>query len=228
MCDAVEGLFLDELALPALRAAAVASRRRGVDVLFLTDGPLGDAIVLAAALGAWTTRVLLGVRVSLGTRPHRHPTVLAREMTTFDIVVGGRARCWPSRRRSPRPSPRRSPCAGRCGARAIAAGEGPRYPVAGAINRPAPREAGRPADRAGPDRRVSVPRPALLDLCDLVLRSRRPHRCPAGLPRAIGRVPRSWTTRAERGAPSLAQPCMAMWSVRTRTFIRTSPSLRIG
>ena len=55
VCVAVEGLFLDEPALPALRAAAVRSDGAGVDAVFLADGPLGDAVVLAAALGAWTT-----------------------------------------------------------------------------------------------------------------------------------------------------------------------------
>jgi alkanesulfonate monooxygenase SsuD/methylene tetrahydromethanopterin reductase-like flavin-dependent oxidoreductase (luciferase family) len=173
VCDAVEGLFLGGGDIGALRAAAERASRDGFDLLFLRDGPLGDAIVLASAVGSWVPGILLGVRVDLGTGPHRHPTVLAREMTTFDRVCGGRAilafggpfteataeavilcrEMWTS---------------------GVAVGAGPHYPVAGAINRPLPERVGglpialdlTDGSAAGPG---PGPGPGLLALCDLVL-----------------------------------------------------------
>jgi alkanesulfonate monooxygenase SsuD/methylene tetrahydromethanopterin reductase-like flavin-dependent oxidoreductase (luciferase family) len=177
VCVAVEGQFLDEPALPALRAAAVRSEGAGVDAVFLADGPLGDAVALAAALGAWTTRVLLGVRVSLGPRPHRHPTVLAREMTTLDIVVGARSVLAFTVPFTDAVSEAIVLCKEMWGD-GVAAGEGPHYPVAGAINRPQPRRPGGPPIALDLTS-GALPAAALVDLCDLVL-------VPAGGPPAVG------------------------------------------
>jgi hypothetical protein len=100
VCDAVEGLFLDGPDVDTLRASAEQARRDRLHAVFLIDGPLGDGIVLASALAAESAPaladdpvrdVLWGVRVSLGSGPHRHPTILAREMTTFDHITGGRS-----------------------------------------------------------------------------------------------------------------------------------------
>ena len=173
MCDVVEGLFLDELAVPALRAAAVRADGSGVGAVFVADGPLGDAVVLAAALGAWTTRVLLGVRVSLGSRAHRHPTMLAREMTTLDIVVGARSVLAFMVPLTEAVSEAIILCK-EMWSTGVAAGEGPHYPVAGAINRPGPRRPGGPPIALDLTSGV-VPAPELLDLCDIVL-------LPAGRP----------------------------------------------
>jgi alkanesulfonate monooxygenase SsuD/methylene tetrahydromethanopterin reductase-like flavin-dependent oxidoreductase (luciferase family) len=182
VCVAVEGLFLDEPALPALRAAAVRSDGAGVDAVFLADGPLGDAVVLAAALGEWTTRVLLSVRVSLGPRPHRHPTVLAREMTTLDIVVGARSVLAFTVPFTEAVSEAIVLCKEMWSA-GVAAGEGPHYPVAGAINRPWPRRPGGPPIALDLTS-GGLPAAALVDLCDLVLvPADRP--LPAGLPQGL-------------------------------------------
>ena len=169
MCVAVEGLFLDELDTGALRARAERAVREGMDAFFLRDGPLGDAIVLATAVGSWVPGVLLGVRIDLGAQPHRHPTVLAREMTTFDRLSGGRAVLAFT-----------GPFTGAtveavtlCRAmwtEGVAAGAGPHYPAAGAINRPLPERAGGPPIALDlTDGAVTAPAPDLLALCDLVL-----------------------------------------------------------
>jgi alkanesulfonate monooxygenase SsuD/methylene tetrahydromethanopterin reductase-like flavin-dependent oxidoreductase (luciferase family) len=193
VCDAVEGRFLSEVDVPGLVAAARRAQADGVDVVFLTDDALGDAIVLAAGLAPSTDAgLLLGVRTGLGDRPHRHPTVLAREMTTLDHVSEGRSTLA-----------FRGPFAGLL---AEATGEaitlcremwrtgtatsaGPYYPAAGAINRPLPARPGGPpialdlteteteTDGAGPP-------PELLALVDLVL---VPHGAapPAELPAGV-------------------------------------------
>ena len=167
MCVAVEGLFLDEPDVAALRAATEQAERDGVAAVFLTDGPLGDAVVLAAGLGAWSEGLLLGVRISLEDQPHRHPALLAREMTAFDDVCGGRAALV---FRGPFTEGTTEAIA-LCRAMwrtGVAVSDGPHYPVAGAINNPRPERPG------GPPIAVdltdgSAAAPALLALCDLVL-----------------------------------------------------------
>lgn len=169
VCDAVRGLFLDERDTGALRAAAERAGRAGVDVLFFRDGPLGDAIVLATAVGSWVPRVLLGVRIDLGSHPHRHPAVLAREMTTFDRVSGGRAILaftGPFTAAT-------AEAAALCRAMwtdGVAVGTGPHYPAAGAINRPLPEREGGPPIALDLTEGVGADVPAaVLALCDLVL-----------------------------------------------------------
>jgi alkanesulfonate monooxygenase SsuD/methylene tetrahydromethanopterin reductase-like flavin-dependent oxidoreductase (luciferase family) len=169
VCDAVEGLFLDELDTGALRARAERASREGMDALFLRDGPLGDAIVLATAVGSWVPGVLLGVRVDLGVQPHRHPTVLAREMTTFDRLSGGRAVLAFIGPFTAATVEAVTLCRAMW-SEGVAAGAGPHYPVAGAINRPLPERAGGPPIALDlTDGDVAGPNPDLLALCDLVL-----------------------------------------------------------
>jgi alkanesulfonate monooxygenase SsuD/methylene tetrahydromethanopterin reductase-like flavin-dependent oxidoreductase (luciferase family) len=137
VCDAVEARLLQASDVSTLRSMAQQAETEGAAAVFLTDGPLGDAIVLAAGISAATSRILLGVRVELTAEAHRHPTVLAREMTTLDHVCGGRSVLG-----------FRGPFTDAVGeaialCRAmwvdgVAASEGPHYPVAGAINRPRP------------------------------------------------------------------------------------------
>jgi hypothetical protein len=167
VCDAVEGVFLCEPDLGALMVAADRARADGKDAVFLSDGPLGDAIVLAAGLATGTPGILFGIRISLANQPHRHPTVLAREMTTLDHVCGGRSVLAFGAPFSEATSEAISLCRAmwRDG---VAAGEGPYYPVAGAINNPRPKREGGPLvalDLAD----GSVPDSGLLALCDLVL-----------------------------------------------------------
>jgi alkanesulfonate monooxygenase SsuD/methylene tetrahydromethanopterin reductase-like flavin-dependent oxidoreductase (luciferase family) len=181
VCAAVEGLFLGDPDVHALGASAERAQRDGVDVVFLVDGPLGDAIVITAGLAAALAvragsgdqlpELLLGVRQSLGPEPHRHPTVLAREMTTLDHVTGGRvllAFTGPFTD---------AVCAATLEAvtlcrdmwrTGMGVGTGQRYPAAGAVNLPLPQRPG------GPPIALdltdgSIPNGVLLGACDLVL-----------------------------------------------------------
>jgi len=171
VCDAVEGRFLSGPDVGALRAAAERAGRDGIDVLFFRDGPLGDAIVLASAAGSWVPGILLGVRIDLEKGPHRHPTVLAREMTTFDRVCGGRAVLAFTGPFTEATAEAATLCR-EMWTNGVAVGVGPHYPVAGAINRPLPERVGGPPIALDlTDGPVTAPGPAtgLLALCDLVL-----------------------------------------------------------
>jgi alkanesulfonate monooxygenase SsuD/methylene tetrahydromethanopterin reductase-like flavin-dependent oxidoreductase (luciferase family) len=134
----VEGRFLDETSVAALQDAATKAAADGIDVVFVSTGPLGDAITLAAALSTTTPSILLGIRTNLSTEPHRHPTVLARDMTALDLVTQGRTLLAFT--------PPFSDAVGEAIALCrhmwrdgVAASDGPHYPVAGAVNRPRPR-----------------------------------------------------------------------------------------
>lgn len=184
MCDAVEGLFLSGRDRGALRASAERAGRGGVEIVFLRDGPLGDAVVLAAAVGTWVPGLLLGVCIDLGTQPHRHPTMLAREMTTLDLVSGGRAVLAFTGPFTEATVEAATLCREMWTA-GVAVGAGPHYPVAGAINRPLPeRPGGPPIALDLTDGPVPGPAPTLLALCDLVLvpAGAAP---PVGLPRGV-------------------------------------------
>ena len=148
----MEGLFLSDLDVDALQAGALRARDDGVGVVFLTDGPLGDAIVLAAGLAArWTAEpggstrpagvpdLFFGVRQQLGPVPHRHPTVLAREMTTLDHVTGGQAMLAFMGPFTPSVSAATAEAVTLCRdmwRKGIGVSGGPQYPAAGAVNRP--------------------------------------------------------------------------------------------
>jgi alkanesulfonate monooxygenase SsuD/methylene tetrahydromethanopterin reductase-like flavin-dependent oxidoreductase (luciferase family) len=176
VCDAVEGLFLSGPDVGALRATAERAGRDGFDVLFLRDGPLGDAIVLASAVGSWVPGILLGVRIDLENEPHRHPTVLAREMTTFDRVCGGRAVLAFTGPFTEATIEALVLCR-EMWTNGVAVGAGPHYPVAGAINRPLPERVGGPPialDLTDGPTAGSGLETGLLALCDLLL-------VPAGL-----------------------------------------------
>jgi alkanesulfonate monooxygenase SsuD/methylene tetrahydromethanopterin reductase-like flavin-dependent oxidoreductase (luciferase family) len=171
VCEAVEGLFLSGPDVGALRAAAERAGRDGIDILFLRDGPLGDAIVLASAVGSWVPGILLGVRIDLENGPHRHPTVLAREMTTFDRICGGRAVLAFTGPFTEATLEAAALCR-EMWTNGVAVGAGPHYPVAGAINRPLPERVGGPPIALDlTDGPMAAPGPAtgLFALCDLVL-----------------------------------------------------------
>ena len=123
-----------------------------MSAVFVTTGPLGDAATLAAGLSTTTSTIQLGIRTNLSTEPHRHPTVLAREMTTFDLISGGRSLLA----FTPPFSDGVIEAIALCRAMwrdGVAASDGPTYPVAGAINRPQPRRPGGPPIARGPHRR---------------------------------------------------------------------------
>jgi hypothetical protein len=183
VCDAMEGLFLSDLDVDSLLAGAVRARDAGFGVVFLADGPLGDAIALAAGLAARMAAeppprpavgvpdLFFGVRQQLGPVPHRYPTVLAREMTTLDHVTGGQAMLAFIGPFTPSVSLATAEAVTLCRdmwRKGIGVSGGPQYPAAGAVNRPLPQRPGGPpialdlTDGSVPDR-------ALLGGCDLVL-----------------------------------------------------------
>jgi alkanesulfonate monooxygenase SsuD/methylene tetrahydromethanopterin reductase-like flavin-dependent oxidoreductase (luciferase family) len=167
VCQAVEGLFLNDLHLDALQASTERARHHGIDAVFLTDGPLGDAMVLTAGLAARTPDLLFGVRFSLGPLPHRHPTIVAREMTTLDHVTGGRVLLVFTAPFTDATSEAIVLCR-EMWSMGIGVSEGPYFPVVGAINRPLPlRPGGPPIALDLTD--GSVADHAHLCACDLVL-----------------------------------------------------------
>jgi hypothetical protein len=85
----VEGRFLNESSVAGLRSAVTSAIDDGISAVFIGDGPLGDAVALAAAIGTWSTEILIGVRLGYGA-PHRAATLVAREMSTLDQIAGGR------------------------------------------------------------------------------------------------------------------------------------------
>jgi alkanesulfonate monooxygenase SsuD/methylene tetrahydromethanopterin reductase-like flavin-dependent oxidoreductase (luciferase family) len=86
----VEGRFLQATDTAGLRLQAAQAAADGVGAIFLTEGPLGDPIVLAAGLGPVVPDLLLGARVELSPQ-ERHPAMLARDLTSLDLVCGGRS-----------------------------------------------------------------------------------------------------------------------------------------
>jgi alkanesulfonate monooxygenase SsuD/methylene tetrahydromethanopterin reductase-like flavin-dependent oxidoreductase (luciferase family) len=76
--------------MAGLRRQAAQAAAQGAAGVFLSEGPLGDPIVLAAGLGPAVPGLLLGVRIGLGPE-QRHPAMLARDLTSLDLVCGGRS-----------------------------------------------------------------------------------------------------------------------------------------
>ncbi len=159
----MEGRLLQAADLPGLRDACRQAEAEGAGALFLTDGPLGDPIVLAAGLVGITGSLLLGVRVAVGRGPERHPSVLAREMTALDHVCGGRSvlAFLPPHTDAVAEAARLCRAMWRNG---TAVSEGPLYPVAGAVN--LPRSPGPQSPRLALD--LTDGSAAVPDLCELV------------------------------------------------------------
>jgi Luciferase-like monooxygenase len=88
-CLAVEGRFLQATDAAGLRAEATRVAAQGVGAVFLSEGALGDPIVLAAGLSSCVPDLLLGVRIGLGPAG-RHPAMVARDLASLDLVCGGR------------------------------------------------------------------------------------------------------------------------------------------
>jgi alkanesulfonate monooxygenase SsuD/methylene tetrahydromethanopterin reductase-like flavin-dependent oxidoreductase (luciferase family) len=86
----VEGRFLRAGDTAGLRAEATRAGAEGAAAVFLSEGALGDPIVLAAGLAPLVPRVLLGARIAWD-REGRHPALLARDVTGLDLVCGGRS-----------------------------------------------------------------------------------------------------------------------------------------
>ena len=119
-----------------LRAQALRALDEGAGAVFVQEGPLGDPLVLLAGLSPSVPRVLLGARLGL-TRDGRHPALLARDVTSLDLVCGGRSvLCF-----APPFDDRLAEAIALC--RALwrdgrADGGGPFFPVQDAVNRPRP------------------------------------------------------------------------------------------
>lgn len=167
MCDAVEGRFLSQPTVEGLHSATQRAQADGVDAVFVTDGSLGDAIVLAAALGTRTPGVLVGVRVGLTAQSHRHPTALAREMTTLDLVCGGRTVLALMGPFTDATMEVVTLCRDMW-RNGVAIGEGPYFPVPGAINRPGPHTEGGPPIALDLTDGSPAP-PEFIAQCDLLL-----------------------------------------------------------
>jgi alkanesulfonate monooxygenase SsuD/methylene tetrahydromethanopterin reductase-like flavin-dependent oxidoreductase (luciferase family) len=159
--------MLGQSTLEALRTTATTADAGNLDALFIGDGVLGEAVTLAAAVAACTTRILIGVRSELEGHAHRHPTVLARDMTTLDLLSHGRAVLAFGAPFSQDTTEAAALCRDMW-RNGVAASEGPTYPVAGAINRPAPYSSHSP--KIALDLTTGhEPNPELLALADIVL-----------------------------------------------------------
>jgi alkanesulfonate monooxygenase SsuD/methylene tetrahydromethanopterin reductase-like flavin-dependent oxidoreductase (luciferase family) len=86
----VDGRFLQANDMAGLRAEASRAEAEGAAAVFVRAGELGDPIVLAAGLAPDVPRVLLGARIELDRR-ERHPAMLARDITSLDLICGGRS-----------------------------------------------------------------------------------------------------------------------------------------
>jgi alkanesulfonate monooxygenase SsuD/methylene tetrahydromethanopterin reductase-like flavin-dependent oxidoreductase (luciferase family) len=73
-----------------LREQAKEAATGGAAAVFITESSLGDPLVLAAGLAAAVPDVRLGARMTFSARS-RHPAMLAREVTSLDLVCGGRS-----------------------------------------------------------------------------------------------------------------------------------------
>jgi alkanesulfonate monooxygenase SsuD/methylene tetrahydromethanopterin reductase-like flavin-dependent oxidoreductase (luciferase family) len=140
--------------IAALRAEAVRAQQEGIGAVLVGPGPLGDPFVLLAGLSDAVPGVTLVARVVLG-EDGRHPSLLAREATSLDLVDGGRTvLCL-----GPPFGAGLDEAIGICRAmwrEGTATSDGPVYPVAGAVNRPAPVGEGSPLlalDLTGPGAR---------------------------------------------------------------------------
>jgi alkanesulfonate monooxygenase SsuD/methylene tetrahydromethanopterin reductase-like flavin-dependent oxidoreductase (luciferase family) len=160
VCDGVEGRFLKGDEAATLREQAVRAEAQGAGAIFLprgrraAEGMPGDPFVLAAGLSASVPRLLLGVEVGLPPE-ERHPTMLAREATSLDLVCGGRTvLCFgpPFARElteeltgelSGELTEELAEAIALCRAMwrdGDAVSDGPAFPVPGAVNRPRPHE----------------------------------------------------------------------------------------
>ena len=163
----MDGRFLQANDTAGLRAEASRAEAEGAAAVFLRAGELGDPIVQAAGLAPDVPRLLLGARIGLDRR-ERHPAMLAREITSLDLICGGRSvLCF-----APPFADSLEEAIAVC--RALwrsgeAVCDGPQYPVRAAPNR------SRPLDETGPlialdlSSGEGVPR-SLAGAADLLLR----------------------------------------------------------
>jgi alkanesulfonate monooxygenase SsuD/methylene tetrahydromethanopterin reductase-like flavin-dependent oxidoreductase (luciferase family) len=90
VCVAVDAYLLEAGDVATLREQADQAVAGGAAAVFVTEGSLGDPIVVAAGLAATVPGVRLGARLHF-SGGGRHPAMLARELTSLDLVCGGRS-----------------------------------------------------------------------------------------------------------------------------------------
>ena len=89
-CLAVEGRFLQAGDTAGLRAEAVQAEAEGAAAVFLRAGDWATPSSWRPGWRPIVPRVLLGARVQLVPQ-ERHPAMLARDITSLDLVSGGRS-----------------------------------------------------------------------------------------------------------------------------------------
>jgi alkanesulfonate monooxygenase SsuD/methylene tetrahydromethanopterin reductase-like flavin-dependent oxidoreductase (luciferase family) len=171
----VEGWFLPGDDVVGMRDRAAAAQAEGAAALIVREGPAGDPLVLVGALAHTVSQGLLGVCVGLGGGDRRYPTVLARDMTSLDLLCNGRSLlCF-----APPFGPEHLEAIALCRemwTTGTAESAGPIYPVSGAVNRPRPRAENSPRlalDLTAGD--GAVQRPGLTEAVDYLLRPGRAH-----------------------------------------------------
>jgi alkanesulfonate monooxygenase SsuD/methylene tetrahydromethanopterin reductase-like flavin-dependent oxidoreductase (luciferase family) len=163
----VEGRFIQAGDGPGLRAEAARALAEGADAVFLGPGALGDPVVLAAGLAPLVRGLLLGARIGLST-DGRHPAMLARDVTSLDLVSGGRSVLCFAPPFTDDLSEAMSLCRAMWGAGEVVS-EGPFFRVQVAPNRARP--AGEGSPRIALDLTAAdEPPDDVVDLADFVLR----------------------------------------------------------
>jgi alkanesulfonate monooxygenase SsuD/methylene tetrahydromethanopterin reductase-like flavin-dependent oxidoreductase (luciferase family) len=169
----------------ALQAQARAAQATGAAAVFVARGSLGDPVVLAAGIADAAPELEVGVRIALAD-DGRHPAMLARDLTSLDLVCAGRSVvCFVPPFTEDLPEAIRL-CRALWGQGAVSS-EGPAFPAQAPVNRARPAtastprvaldltapDAPSPADAGGPSRLVGFDE--LVELVDIVLR-------PTGMP----------------------------------------------
>ena len=123
---------------------------QGAAAVFLSSGPLGDPVVLAAGLADLVPELLLGARIDLSA-DGRHPAMLARDVTSLDLVCGGRSVLCFAPPFTDELAEAISLCRAMWRAGEVVA-RGPQLPGAGRPQPGPPGGGGEPPHRPGPDR----------------------------------------------------------------------------
>ena len=171
-CLAVEGWFLKGDDVVGMQERAVAAHAAGAGALIVRDGLAGDPLVLAGALACTVPQGLLGVRVGLDGGDSRHPAVLARDMTSLDLLCNGRSLlCF-----APPFGPAQAEAIALCRemwTAGMAQSAGPIYPVPAAVNRPKPAAPNSPRLALDLTAGEDAPDPVLTEAVDYLLRPGR-------------------------------------------------------
>jgi len=163
----VHARFLQADDVAGLREQAEWAEADGAGAVVVGEGPLGDPVVLGAGLSSSVHRALLGVRMSLTSG--RHPAVVAREMSTLDLVCGGRSVLCAAPPFGDPEALREAIELCRALWRHGVADGGDHFPVQSAVNRPRPFTDASPLVALELGTGSELP-PALVGVADLLLR----------------------------------------------------------